>query len=57
MVPASGFEGTGIFVQIILRIILDLQHFLLVVGVTLLTYALAFWQVMVYYEQVSLRRC
>ncbi|GIL54587.1 hypothetical protein Vafri_10330, partial [Volvox africanus] len=48
---ASGSEGTGIFVQIIIRIISDLRHYLLIVLVTLLTYALAFRQIMVYYDQ------
>ncbi|KXZ52083.1 hypothetical protein GPECTOR_10g1106 [Gonium pectorale] len=50
---ASGFEGTGIYVQIILRIVVDLRYFLLIVAVTLVTYALAFRQVMVYFEQVA----
>ncbi|GIL80079.1 hypothetical protein Vretifemale_9273, partial [Volvox reticuliferus] len=50
---ASGSEGTGIFVQVIIRIISDLRHYLLIVLVTLLTYALAFRQIMVYYDQMA----
>ncbi|GLC42960.1 hypothetical protein PLESTB_000282600 [Pleodorina starrii] len=50
---ASGSEGTGIFVQVIIRIIGDLRHYLLIVGVTLLTFALAFRQITVYFEQMS----
>ncbi|EFJ41626.1 hypothetical protein VOLCADRAFT_98374 [Volvox carteri f. nagariensis] len=50
---ASGYEGTGIYLQIIIRIIADLRHYLLIVLVTLLTYALAFRHIMVYYDQID----
>ncbi|EFJ41649.1 hypothetical protein VOLCADRAFT_98340 [Volvox carteri f. nagariensis] len=53
---ASGSEGTGIFVQIIIRIIADLRHYLLIVLVTLLTYALAFRHIMAYYDQLHASR-
>ncbi|EFJ39810.1 hypothetical protein VOLCADRAFT_108483 [Volvox carteri f. nagariensis] len=48
---ASGLEGPGIYVQIIIRIIKDLGPFLLIVAITLATYSFAFRQFIVYYEQ------
>ncbi|EFJ39766.1 hypothetical protein VOLCADRAFT_100574 [Volvox carteri f. nagariensis] len=50
-IRSGGLEGTGIYVQIIIRIITDLGPFLLIVAITLATYTFAFQQFIVYYEQ------
>ncbi|EFJ40970.1 hypothetical protein VOLCADRAFT_99129 [Volvox carteri f. nagariensis] len=47
----TSLEGTGIYVQIIIHIILDLGPFLLIVVITLATYTFAFRQFIIYYEQ------
>jgi hypothetical protein len=40
---ASGPESTGIFVQMILRVVYSLQFFLIIVLMLLVMFALAFW--------------
>ena len=42
---ASGPESTGIFVQALIRIVMNLRFFILIMMVIMLTFALAFWQV------------
>ncbi|EFJ39956.1 hypothetical protein VOLCADRAFT_108399 [Volvox carteri f. nagariensis] len=54
--PPIGLEGTGIYVQIIIRIFKDLRPFLLIVAITLATYAFTFRQFIIYYEQQEKNR-
>ncbi|GLI64548.1 hypothetical protein VaNZ11_007867 [Volvox africanus] len=49
----SVFMGTGIYVRVILRIITDIRHYLLIVFVVLMTYALSFRHIVVYYNQAA----